>query len=163
MGATGTRYHLARSTSSGLQAVPVDLPAGRPPATPGTAGPPRVRDVRPPRGTRATCMRPSGWQVPQVFQSVTIPRHGSPTDPTPSPPDSSNGYRSAGLIHTEIIMTDRGLFLAWIVFIIGSSWSPLGVTKRGSLFYKTCISPNFETLPLHFIPWHPSPTHHSPR
>ncbi len=35
--------------------------------------------------------------------------------------------------------------MAWIVFIIGSLWSPLGVTKRGSLFYKICISPIYET------------------
>ena len=63
---------LGTATPMGLQAVPVDLPAGRPPATPGTAGPPRVRDVRPPRRTRATCTRPSGWQVLQVFQSVAM-------------------------------------------------------------------------------------------
>jgi len=59
MGATRTRdpWH---GHLRGLQAVPVDLPAGRPPATPGTAGPPRVRDVRPSRGTPASIMRASG-------------------------------------------------------------------------------------------------------
>jgi hypothetical protein len=39
----------------------------------------------------------------------------------------------------------------------------LGDAKRGSLLYKPCIIPNFETLPLHFIPWHPSPAQHLPR
>ena len=39
----------------------------------------------------------------------------------------------------------------------------LGDAKRGSLLYKPCISPNFETLPPHFIPWHPSPTQHLQR
>ena len=35
--------------------------------------------------------------------------------------------------------------------------------KLGSLLHKPCISPNFETLPPHFIPWHPSSTQHLPR
>ncbi len=39
----------------------------------------------------------------------------------------------------------------------------LGDAKRGSLFYKPCTIPNFKTLPLHFISWHPSPTQHLPR
>ena len=54
------RGPLGTATPMGLQADPVDLPAGRPPATPGTAGPPRVRDVRPSRGTPASHMRALG-------------------------------------------------------------------------------------------------------
>jgi hypothetical protein len=35
--------------------------------------------------------------------------------------------------------------------------------KTWALFYQTCISPKFETLPLYFIPCHPLPTQHLPR
>ena len=62
-----------------------------------------------------------------------------------------------------MVLTDRGLFLARTVFITNKLVDSLGDAKRGSLLYKPCIIPNFETLPLHFIPWHPSPTQHLPR
>ena len=36
-------------------------------------------------------------------------------------------------------------------------------TQTRAQLRKHCIFPNFETLPLHFIPRHPSPTQHLPR
>jgi len=74
----GTSWH---GHFRGLQAVPVDLPVGRPPATPGTAGPPRVRDVRPSRGTPASIMRASGMASSSSLPTGNYPRNGSPTDP----------------------------------------------------------------------------------
>ena len=41
--------------------------------------------------------------------------------------------------------------------------NPVRGRKTWALFYKPCILPNFQTLPLHFIPCHPSPTQHLPR
>jgi hypothetical protein len=58
-------------------------------------------------------------------------------------------------------MTDRGLFLARTPFITNELVNSLGGTKfSGSLLHQPCFSPDFETLPRHSIPWHPSPTQH---
>jgi len=73
----GTSWH---GHFRGLQAVPVDLPVGQPPATPGTAGPPRVRDVRPSRGTLASHMRALGMASSSSLPTGNYPRNGSPTD-----------------------------------------------------------------------------------
>ena len=68
----GTSWH---GHFRGLQAVPVDLPVGQPPATPGTAGPPRVRDVRPSRGTPASHMRALGVASSSSLPTGNYPRN----------------------------------------------------------------------------------------
>ena len=132
----------------GHQAVPVDLPAGQASGSPGHGWVPlEFGNVRPSRGTLATRMWPPGWQVLQVAQTVALPCHGPPTDFTPSQPDcSQTATVSAGLIHTRndsdrqrfIFSTDR-IYYQQLV-------ESLGDAKRGSLFYKPCIIPNFESV-----------------
>ena len=53
MGATRTQYHLAWPARAGNKSVPVDLPAGPPPATPGLAeSPPSFGTSDHPAGPR---------------------------------------------------------------------------------------------------------------
>ena len=63
-----------------------------------------------------------------------------------------------------MFVIDRGsIFLPQDPIYYQSSWGCSEVTKLGSLLHKPCTSPKFETLPSHFIPWHPLPTQHSLR
>ena len=61
-----------------------------------------------------------------------------------------------------MILTAEDLFLQG-PYLLLTARKTCQETQTWALLCKHCIFPNFETLPLHFIPRHPSPTQHLPR
>ncbi len=61
-----------------------------------------------------------------------------------------------------MILTAEDLFLQG-PYLLLTARRTCEETQTRALLCKHCIFPNFETLPLHFIPRHPSPTQHLPR
>jgi len=61
-----------------------------------------------------------------------------------------------------MILTTEDLFLQG-PYLLLTARKTCQETQTWALLCKHCIFPNFETLPLHFIPRHPSPTQHLPR
>jgi hypothetical protein len=61
-----------------------------------------------------------------------------------------------------MILTTEDLFLQG-PYLLLTARKTCQETQTWALLCKHCIFPKFETLPLHFIPRHPSPTQHLPR
>ena len=158
------RSTLGMARPGGHQAVSVDLPAGQASGDPGHGWvPPELRDVRPTRGTLQPARAP-GRQVLQDAQSVaiTVTEHLRPTSESDGLVPKTATVPPAKFRPRKMILTAEDLFLQG-PYLLLTARKTCQETQTRALLCKHCIFQNFETLPLHFIPRHPSPTQHLPR
>ena len=158
MGATRTQYPWhgpPGRAPSGISGPPGGTSLRRPRAR---LSPPEIRDVRPTRGTLQPARAP-GRQVLQDAQlvAITVTEHPQSTSESDRLVPKRPPLPPVNFHPRKMILTAEDLFLQG-PYLLLTARRTCQETQTRALLCKHCIFPNFETLPLHFTPRHPSPT-----